>query len=139
MPRKRMGPPQIATFKMMKSTSVSPLSTTALHSGQHIEVLRLFRTGMLFGSLMNWCSCGATVRTTLPLMQKIRERLPGVKKIWENASLFKESARHFKRALDFEEDVRKALENGTVNMDSRVMPDDLKVRLPAGATSPTPV
>ncbi|TCD68815.1 hypothetical protein EIP91_009682 [Steccherinum ochraceum] len=94
---------------------------------------------MLFCSLMNWYSCGATLKTTLPLMQKIRERLPGVKKIWDNASLFKESARHFKRALDFEEDVQKALDQGTVNMDSRVMPDDLKVRLPAGATSPTPV
>ncbi|TCD68807.1 hypothetical protein EIP91_009674 [Steccherinum ochraceum] len=79
---------------------------------------------MLSCSLTNSFHYRAPLSVTLPLMQQIRDRLPVAQKIWEFGMLSQANSAQLRRVVDFEAEVRGAVEAGRLSMDSCVMLGD---------------
>ncbi|KAA1470551.1 hypothetical protein DENSPDRAFT_836369 [Dentipellis sp. KUC8613] len=75
-----------------------------------------------------WCALeafwrhGAPLKTTLPLMARIREAIPLFKPIWEHSSSA-EGHKALQTALWFEEDMRKGLQEGKFTEDNPIVPE----------------
>jgi hypothetical protein len=64
---------------------------------------------------------GATLRETLPLMERVRKATPLMKNIWEISSMSlcgRDAA--LQAVISFEEGVQKQLKDGTLTMDDAV-------------------
>ncbi|TCD68808.1 hypothetical protein EIP91_009675 [Steccherinum ochraceum] len=82
---------------------------------------------MLICSLMCSFDYHAPLSATLPMMQQLRKCIPAVKTIWEFGKLYKKSTEHLETIMDFETRVRKAVDDGRLDMESVVRPGDSRL------------
>lgn len=67
---------------------------------------------------------GAPVRVTLPLLEELRVGIPKMDDLWELSPLASSDRdKKFRMLKWFEEDVRKALGDGSINLESKILPD----------------
>ncbi|KAG5653892.1 hypothetical protein H0H81_009484 [Sphagnurus paluster] len=84
----------------------------------HVNFLRV-------GLEAYWHS-GAPLWKTLPLCKRIREAIPGMKRIWEYSATAKQRDGWLNLVLEFEKNILKALAEGGVDLDTLARPQGLK-------------
>ncbi|EIN10949.1 hypothetical protein PUNSTDRAFT_133010 [Punctularia strigosozonata HHB-11173 SS5] len=68
--------------------------------------------------------CGRPLKEILPIVEEVRDVIPKYKAIWENSALAQQGLEaRLNMLIEFETEVRKALDEGTLTMDSQVHPD----------------
>jgi len=65
------------------------------------------------------------LKVTLPMVKHIRERLPGINKIWEYSTFSEELSTTLQQAFVFEKEYRKRILEGAITLDSSARPDDM--------------
>ncbi|KAH8086615.1 hypothetical protein BXZ70DRAFT_956205 [Cristinia sonorae] len=88
------------------------------------------RVWFLNCALQNYFLAGTPLRITLPLMERIREELPDVLRIWEFSSLIQATRKTYQKTQSLEEKYRKGLKKKQFTMDSEPVPDHLKSQVP---------
>jgi len=82
-------------------------------------------------ALQSYWHCGAPLFITMPIMERVRLGLPNTSKIWEHASLTKETHPAYDYILGVEQKFKTGLDDGSFTMDSMVSPKDY-TGLPGG-------
>jgi hypothetical protein len=63
------------------------------------------------------------LKITLPLIRRIREALPEIRKIWEYSFSFGRLQERWEMILAFEEECQKGVSDGSLTLDSAVRPE----------------
>ncbi|KZV88071.1 protein prenylyltransferase [Exidia glandulosa HHB12029] len=84
-----------------------------------------FRTEAIYQQLFARFRSGAPLRVTLPLLDELGKSAEETKPIWEYSATSTSVRRDYERLIWFADDLKKAIADGQLNMDSQILPDFL--------------
>ena len=84
--------------------------------------LTMLLPGYLISSVQNYWRCAAPLNVTMPLLEKIRLRIPAMKRIWA-AKIDRDKQDTYDWMMEAEQMFQKGLDEGSVQLDQQASPE----------------